>query len=152
MKWKRRKAFWVSLGVGSAMAAFLLVARRRGMGWRRQAAPHGYRTRIAGDAGQRVTWRFDRRSGSMPPGSTLRIELDSPALVHWTANQWDTVEDTHTTGIAAGVHAADLATEELSAGTRIHFTLYWPEVNRWEGEDFELVVEAAGGGAARTAR
>jgi len=62
------------------------------------------------------------------------------------------VEDTHTTGIAAGVHAADLATEELTPGTRIHFTLYWPEVNRWEGEDFELVVEPASGGAARGAR
>ncbi len=83
----------------------------------------------------------------MPPGENLRIELANPAVVHWTVDQWDTAHDTRT-GPKNGIHAAELPTAELKPGTRVQFTFFWPEVNRWEGEDFELRVEE---GAARHA-
>ncbi len=83
----------------------------------------------------------------LPAGQKLRIELTTPAVVHWTVDQWDTAHDTRTTP-DNGVHVADLPTASLKNGTRIQFTFFWPEVNRWEGEDFELIVEE---GAARYA-
>jgi hypothetical protein len=155
MKLRPGKAFWLSAAAGSAVMAVLLTRRRTRRHTR--AAPSGYRTRIAHEASRHVAWRFDRRFRALPAGKALRIETVSPALVHWTANQWDSVEDTHTTEIARGVHAADLATEELPPGVRVHFTFYWPEVNRWEGEDFEVRIDAArgdaaGGDAARAAQ
>ncbi|HVX66435.1 MAG TPA: hypothetical protein VHA11_07530 [Bryobacteraceae bacterium] len=141
MRLRPGKAFWLSAAAASAVALVVLARRRA----RRDAlpVPAAYRTRIAGDASQRVAWRFDRRFRTLPAGKALRIETGSPALVHWSTNQWDSVEDTHTTEIARGVHVADLATEELPPGVRVTFTFYWPEVNRWEGEDFEIRIEAA---------
>ncbi len=96
-------------------------------------------------------WRFDRRSDVLPPGRKLRLETVSPAVVRWTCNQWDTVYDTRTALDAAGRHTADLATEELPPGTRVQFTFYWPEVKRWEGEDFALTVQAGGAHELRRA-
>ncbi len=150
MKLVRSKAFWMSLATGSAVTVAVLAMRRKARS--RRPAPQGYRTRVTGDSSQRVAWRFDRQFHTLPAGNTLRIEVHSPAVVHWTANQWDSVEDTHTTEIAAGVHVADLATESLAPGTRVQITFYWPEVNRWEGEDFELTIEAAAGETVRAAR
>jgi hypothetical protein len=150
MRLRPGKAFWLSVAAGSAVAVVLLT-RRRGSRHARPAPP-GYRTRIALDRSRRMAWRFDRPFRTLPAGNALRIETASPALVHWTADQWDSVDDTHTTEIAPGVHVADLATEKLAPGVRVDFTFYWPEVNRWEGEDFEIRIEAANDDAARAAQ
>ncbi len=125
---------------GAVFVAALALAVRKAA--RRRGAP---------DASHRFAWRFDHQFDSLPAGSTLRIELSSPALVHWTADQWDSVEDTHTREVAPGAHIAELATEALPPGVRLHFTFYWPDVKRWEGEDFDIRIEAAGGDAARAA-
>jgi hypothetical protein len=129
------------VAAGCSVATALFMIRKRS--YRLRAALHGYRTLVADNMPRLATWRFDRRFRTLPAGSTLRTQLDSPAVVHWTVNQWDTVEDTHTTEIAPGVHVADLATEDLPPATRVHFTFYWPDVKRWEGADFELRIEAA---------
>jgi glucoamylase len=76
----------------------------------------------------------------MPAGEKLRIELTSPAIVHWTVDQWDTAHDTRTIA-ENGLYVADLPTASLASGMRIQFTFFWPEVNRWEGEDFEVRVQ-----------
>jgi hypothetical protein len=92
-------------------------------------------------------WTFDNRFPVLPVGRKLRIELTNPAVVHWTVDQWDTAHDTRTAP-ENGVHVADLPTASLKNGTHIQFTFFWPDVNRWEGEDFELLVQE---GAARYA-
>jgi hypothetical protein len=40
-----------------------------------------------------------------------------------------------------GVHAADLPTDRLAVGREVVFTFYWPKEDRWEGEDYSIVVE-----------
>jgi len=85
-------------------------------------------------------WRFNHKSQSISLGKTLRLEVLAPARVHWTADHWKTVHDQETVDTQLGVHVADLPTSELSTGNSIQFTFYWPEVNHWEGSDYEIQV------------
>jgi hypothetical protein len=39
------------------------------------------------------------------------------------------------------IHFADFDTASLKPGGAIIFTLYWPVEDRWEGVDYDLVVE-----------
>ncbi len=126
---KLRKVALIALSGAAAVVAV------RGL---RQARPRvRWPRRRHSEAG---VWTFDHRFPVLPAGEKLRIELTNPAVVHWTVDQWDTAHDTRTAP-ENGVHVAELPTASLKNGTRIQFTFFWPEVNRWEGEDFELIVE-----------
>ena len=131
------RTFWISLAVGSAAALALYQ-------WRRRAARSGRwcNGKLPRDRSRCVSWRFDHRFGALASGKTLRIELSSPAVVHWSVNQWDLAHDTPAVQVAPSLYAAELATENLAPGARLQFTFFWPEVNRWEGEDFEVRIEA----------
>ena len=52
-----------------------------------------------------------------------------------------TAADPRPTDTRAGMHFADLPTEGLADKTRIVFTFFWPQADRWEGGDFEVTVE-----------
>lgn len=88
-------------------------------------------------------WRFNHKIRTMPAGTKLRVEVLAPALVHWSADNWQTTQDTTTWNTDLGVHVADLPTESLPAGRQIIFTFYWPSADRWEGANFEIRVDGA---------
>jgi glucoamylase len=88
-----------------------------------------------------IAWRFNNKVRAMPAGRILRIETLSPALVHWSVDDWVTVHDTPTRDTTLGVHVADLDTMMLCPGDRVSFTFYWPDEGRWEGTDFFVSVE-----------
>jgi glucoamylase len=77
----------------------------------------------------------------MPPGKQLRLVLLSPAQVHWSFDNWWTVQDTDTRDTGLGLHAADLPSNKLAPGSVIVFTFFWTEIQQWEGKDFFVVVE-----------
>ncbi len=81
-------------------------------------------------------WRFNHKCLEFSRGKTLRIETLAPAVVHWSADDWRTVQDTMTTDSGLGVYFADLPTKSLPAATPIVFTFFWVEVGRWEGVDY----------------
>jgi glucoamylase len=85
-------------------------------------------------------WRFNHQVRWLANGKKLRVELTAPARVHWSFDNWQTVQDiqTHATGL--GNFFADLSTNSLATGAKIEFTFYWPQVDRWEGQNFEIVV------------
>lgn len=87
-------------------------------------------------------WRFNHKSRTMAAGQTLRLELLAPALVHWSADGWQTRRDVETHDTGLGVHLADLPTTGLAAGTTVVFTFFWPGESRWAGIDFEVRVES----------
>jgi glucoamylase len=90
-----------------------------------------------------VVWRFNHKIRSFASGKKLRVEVLAPARVHWSADDWQTIQDTHTTETGLGVHLADLPTVSLEAGTTMRFTFYWPQADNWEETDFAIsVVEA----------
>jgi len=88
-----------------------------------------------------VIWRFNNKVRAMSTGLTLRIETFAPALVHWGIAGWQTIHDTNTRDTTIGVHVVDLPTTALAVGTRVDFTFYWLDEQRWEGVDFCVIVE-----------
>ena len=87
------------------------------------------------------TWRFNNKPRSIPCGKTLRLDLLSPAMVHWSFDGWQTAQDSSTWDTGLGVHVVDLPTEKLTVGRQIVFTFYWIKENRWHGADFSVTVE-----------
>jgi len=90
----------------------------------------------------RLTWRFNHKLRSLPPGKILRIELMAPAVIHWTADDWETYQDIKTLDDGLGIHPADLPTRSLPEGKQIRFTFYWPDAGHWEGKDFMVRIAA----------
>jgi glucoamylase len=88
----------------------------------------------------RVVWRFNHKIRWLPAGKNLRIETLAPAVVHWSADDWNTVTDAHTHDVGLGIHIVDLPTQAFSKGKQIMFTFYWPEAGHWEGTDFIVRV------------
>jgi len=86
-------------------------------------------------------WRFNHKCRSMAPGMILRVEVPSPAVVHWSDDLWQNVHDIPTRATGLGLHVADLPTAALPAGRILTFTFRWLETARWEGVDFQVSVE-----------
>ncbi|MGE5205956.1 MAG: glucan 1,4-alpha-glucosidase [Chlamydiota bacterium] len=86
-------------------------------------------------------WSFNHKVRNMPPGLRLRLQLLAPATVHWSTDGWATRQDVESRDTGVRVHVVDLPTEKLSSGSRVGFTFYWAEAKRWEGANFEVVVE-----------
>jgi glucoamylase len=88
----------------------------------------------------RLTWRFNHKLRSLPPGKILRIELMAPGVVHWTADDWKTCHDLKTHDAGLGIHIADLATQKFPEGRQVKFTFHWPDADQWEGKDFMVRI------------
>lgn len=88
----------------------------------------------------RLTWRFNHKLRSLPPGKILRVETLAAAVIHWTADDWKTCQDIKTLDDGLGIHLADLPSQSLPEGTQIKFTFYWPDAGRWEGKDFMVRI------------
>jgi glucoamylase len=86
-------------------------------------------------------WRFSHKCRSIPKGKILRIEVRAPAMVHWSPDNWKTVEDFHTSDSGFNLHIADLPTDTLASGSIVRFTVFWKEARHWEGTDFAVEVE-----------
>jgi glucoamylase len=86
-------------------------------------------------------WRFNNKTRSVPRNKTLRIVMLSPAVVHWSIDNWRTAHDTNTRDTGLGIHVLDLPTASLLSGGEAVFTFFWPQENRWEGTDFRVKVE-----------
>ena len=70
-----------------------------------------------------------------------RVETLAVAVVHWSVDDWQTVQTTATRDTTLGVHLVDLPTTGLGLNDRVQFTFYWPGADRWEGVNFTIAVE-----------
>lgn len=91
-------------------------------------------------------WRMNHRLIEMPKGKVLRIQLNLPARVRWTIDDWKTYQDDETADSCLSMNPElnifylDLPTQDLLPGQKAIFTFYWYLSQRWEGKDFEAVV------------
>ena len=85
-------------------------------------------------------WRFNHKCRTMSAKRTLRVELLTPATIHWGLDGWRNACDVETRDTGLGVHFADLPTGALRTGTQVQFTFYWRESERWEGRDFSVNI------------
>ena len=99
----------------------------------------------------RLVWRFNHKIRSLPVGKVLRIETLAPAVIHWSADDWNTVHDVTTHDVGLGIHIVDLTTRALSEGRQIKFTFDWPDAGHWEGVDFIVQVGTLRQGAPASA-
>jgi glucoamylase len=90
----------------------------------------------------RLTWRYNHKLRSLPPGKILRIELMAPAVIHWSADDWHTIHDATAHDVGLGLHIVDLPAQAVLEGKQVRFTFYWPGADRWEGADFSVRIEA----------
>ena len=101
----------------------------------------------------RLVWRFNHKIRSLPSGKNLRVEALAPAVVHWSGDGWNTVQDATTHDVGLGLHVVDLEVRARREGTQVAFTFYWPDADRWEGTNFSVRIgPAPGGGTARAGR
>jgi glucoamylase len=89
----------------------------------------------------RRTWRFNNKIRTMPAGKTLRVELLTRAMIHWSSDNWATAHDAETTGNAFGIHFTDLPVADVSPGNTIVFTFFWSDAGRWENVDFSIGID-----------
>lgn len=89
----------------------------------------------------RMVWRFNHKIRSMPSGKMLRIETMVPAVIHWSADDWNTVQEVTAHDVGLGIHVADLTTKALPEGKQVRFTFYWPDAGHWEDVDFVVRVD-----------
>ncbi len=84
-------------------------------------------------------WREAWRRSRMPAGQALRVELNAPGTVRWSADNWTTQHDTPTRDAGLGIHAAELPTQRIPAGGTIVFT--WQDAQgNWRGTNFQVAI------------
>ncbi len=86
-------------------------------------------------------WRLNNKTRTVPRHQTLRLNLLSPALVHWSLDGWKTTHDSETQDTGVGIHILNLPTASLAAGSQVVFTFFWTEEKRWEGRDYTVTVD-----------
>jgi glucoamylase len=84
-------------------------------------------------------WKHNRQVSAVRAGFILRVQAGAPFLLHWTRDDWGTVEESHSTSTALGIEYLDIAIPSRQSG-RIRFTFFWTDAGRWEGRDFEVSV------------
>jgi glucoamylase len=84
-------------------------------------------------------WKFNRQVRTVEAGTTLRIQADSPFLLHWTDDEWRQSTDTRSQETAIGVHFADIDLLQQQ-NSPIRFTFLWLEEDRWENRDYAIEV------------
>jgi glucoamylase len=85
-----------------------------------------------------VVWRFNNKFRTMERGKVLRIATLAPARVRVGVDGWSRTIDIETVDTRIGVWVADLDLVAMGMVDRLDFTFYWPDADRWEGEDFEV--------------
>jgi glucoamylase len=89
-----------------------------------------------------MLWQLQQRATSLRTGQELRLLFSEMAVVHWGLNGWQGATDAVTASWGLGF-VARLPTRGLAVGTRIDFTVYWPDRAQWQGEDFHVSVRDA---------
>jgi glucoamylase len=86
-------------------------------------------------------WLFNHKLRAAYGDRPLRIEANGRARLHWTVNEWVSVNDTELADEGLGIYAQEFAPGELNAGEVLKFTFYWIDSGRWEGRDFAIAIQ-----------
>ncbi len=84
-------------------------------------------------------WKPNRQITQMRAGDVLRIQAPEPFRLHWSDDNWATVNDTDAADSGIGVYYVDLPTRP-HAMTVFKFTFFWTARDRWQGEDYEVTA------------
>jgi glucoamylase len=85
-------------------------------------------------------FRLERPVESMPAGSKLRFVANDHFSLVWTVDDWQTVRHLESHHVGCAGHFADMETDPGQAG-RLIFAIKWRLHDRWEGRNFEVLLE-----------
>ena len=85
-------------------------------------------------------WKFNRQVQIIEAGTILRIQANSPFLLHWTNDDWQRATDTPSKTMALGIDYADIVVPHSTIS--VQFTFLWTDEDRWQGEDYYVQVRA----------
>jgi glucoamylase len=86
-------------------------------------------------------WKSIRQVRHAVAGQILRVQAPAPFRLHWTSDEWQTVQDTDSTPSGLGIYFVDIPVAK-SQHAPIRFTFFWTDSERWEGRDYEVGVLA----------
>jgi glucoamylase len=89
-------------------------------------------------------WTFKQKLREFDWERPLCIEVYASARLHWSADNWATVEDTEMSDAGLGVYVHEFRKGELEHAATLKFTFYWLQAQRWEGRNFSLAVHRDG--------
>ena len=84
-------------------------------------------------------WKFNRRPSMISSASVLRIEAPPSFRLHWSNDEWATINDTISTTVPLGLNYVDIDVSKMK-GKSLVFTFYWPDSGNWEGRDFRIEI------------
>jgi glucoamylase len=84
-------------------------------------------------------WKPNRKITIMKRGYVLRIQVPKSFRLHWSRDNWNSVEDTQSTPTSLGVEYVDIDTS-TTRNDSVHFTFFWTEDDEWEGHDYRVSI------------
>jgi len=84
-------------------------------------------------------WKPTRQVRSVKRGYVLRIQAQASFRLHWSGDEWQTVQDTPSSATTLGVEFVDIPILPQQRAP-ICFTLLWLASGHWEGRDYMVSV------------
>ena len=84
-------------------------------------------------------WKPNRRIRNIRAGTTLRIQTLAPFRLHWSKDEWKTVQDTSATATALNIYYVDIPALPKQSGA-IEFTFFWTDEDQWEQRNYQIDV------------
>ncbi|MBH8565433.1 glucan 1,4-alpha-glucosidase [Nostoc sp. CENA67] len=84
-------------------------------------------------------WKFNRQISQVKKGQTLRIHALASFRLHWSDDNWQTIQDTPSTSTKVGIYFVDISVAD-SQQQPINFTFFWIESSKWEQRNYTVTV------------
>ncbi|MUG91402.1 glucan 1,4-alpha-glucosidase [Scytonema sp. UIC 10036] len=84
-------------------------------------------------------WKFNRQIRSVKAGYTLRIQALAPFQLHWSNDNWQTIQNTDSTPTAIDIAFVDIAISS-SQQSPINFTFFWTHSQNWENCNYQVTI------------
>ncbi|MFB2771328.1 glycoside hydrolase family 15 protein [Pelatocladus sp. BLCC-F211] len=84
-------------------------------------------------------WKFNRQVSQVKKGQTLRIQALASFQLHWSDDNWQTLQDTPSTSTKLGVNFVDIPVSDHQQQP-ITFTFFWIDSNKWEERNYTITV------------
>jgi glucoamylase len=98
--------------------------------------------RYLGERGSRKQmeiWKPNRQVRFMRAGAVLRVFAEAPFTLHWSSDNWNSVQDTRSIRNELQIDYVDIESVN-SPGSCICFTFLWTDDNRWEGQNYSVAI------------
>jgi glucoamylase len=84
-------------------------------------------------------WKFNRQVSQVKRGRSLRIQTFAPFQLHWSQDNWQTVQDIDSTATSLDIHYVDISVANAQQN-QIEFTFFWTQASQWENKNYQVAI------------